>query len=113
MIRLTEVCYDHLGNPYEKSIVVPDNIVIKDEPSNRIGGGNCKIVVLGVGKYEVKETFEEVARKVLEYRLSMERYRAIASAEAQTKGEEAKMLSWARENERSILNQFAGLEEQA
>jgi len=75
MIQLTEICYDLDGNPYERIINVPDSILVKDELSNRIGGGKSIVIVPGIGKYEVKETRNEVARKVLEWRLAMEGYR--------------------------------------
>lgn len=74
MIQLTEICYDLDGNPYERIINVPDSILVKDEPSNRIGGGKSIVIVPGIGKCEVKETRNEVARKVLEWRLAMEDY---------------------------------------
>ena len=74
MIQLTEICYDLDGNPYERIINVPDLILVEDDISNRIGGGKSIVIVPGVGRYEVKETRNEVARRVLEWRLAMEDY---------------------------------------
>src|SRR5690606_40382335 len=70
MIQLTEICYDLDGNPYERTIIVPDSILVKDVISNRIGGGKSIVIVPGIGGYEVKETRNEVARRVLEWRLA-------------------------------------------
>jgi len=60
---------------------------------------------------QVQESPEEVARKVLEWKLAMERYRAVVFAEAKETGEEAKMLAWARDVEYRIMLNLAGLEE--
>jgi len=54
----------------------------------------------------VTESPEEVARKVLEWRLAMEGYRASVFAEA-------KELAWSRDVEYRIMLNLAGLEEQA
>ena len=59
----------------------------------------------------VTESPQEVARKVLEWRLAMERYRAGVHAEAKEAGEEAKTLAWARDVEYRIMLNLAGLEE--
>ena len=107
MIQLTEICYDLDGNPYERIIIVPDSILVKDVISNRIGGGKSIVIVPGIGRYEVKETRNEVALKVLEWRLAMERYRA-AYAEVIRNS----TLAWPdlEEAEHDMLK-LAGLEE--
>ena len=46
-----------------------------------------------------------------EWRLAMERYRAVIFAEAKETGEEVKMLAWARDVEYRIMLNLAGLEE--
>jgi len=106
MIRLTRT--DGL------SIYVPEDIVIKERiaySSEKGGEVSHAYVVYHGCEYGVKESPEEVARKVLEWRLAMERYRAVVFAEAKETGEEAKMLAWARDVEYKIVLNLAGLEE--
>src|SRR5690606_29335669 len=112
MIQLTEICYDLDGNPYEMTIVVPDSILVKDEISNRIGGGKSIVIVPGVGKYEVKETHNEVALKVLEWRLAMERYKALAKALASA-SENLNAYNNELDEEEKTLLVLAGLEGRA
>ena len=112
MIQLTEICYDLDGNPYERIIIVPDSILVKDVISNRIGGGKSIVIVPGIGKYEVKETHNEVALKVLEWRLAMERYKALAKALASA-SENLNAYNNELDEEEKTLLVLAGLEGRA
>jgi len=100
MIRLT---IKSNGNPI---YIAPENITAICD--NKEGGAE---VYSGHDFSLVRETAAEVARKVLEWRLAMERDRAGIFAEAKETGEEAKMLAWARDVEYRIMLNLAGLEE--
>nr|WP_150959333.1 hypothetical protein [Aneurinibacillus sp. XH2] len=97
MIRLTWI----IGND-EGAIWIPDNVIVTE-----VKGATHVSVPAIEGHWEVKESPEEVARKVMEYRLSMEQYKhsySVASQhhhDAQTLFEEA---------QRELI-QLAGLEE--
>lgn len=69
------------------------------------------MVVYGGVEYSVKESPEEVARKVLEYRLAMERYRAYVNAAALDEKPQANECWELAANARAELARLAGLEE--
>lgn len=101
MIRLTR-------RSGEIEIINPDRIE-KIEDAHADGGS--RIIFASGDNHAYAETRDEVARKVLEWRLAMERYGAGVFAEAKETGEEAKMLAWARNVEYRIMLNLAGLEE--
>ena len=88
MIRLTSY---HNGSP----IYVPADVVIKENYKYEYGSKNAlpvteykpidgAMVVYDGIEYAVKESKEEVVRKVLEWRLAMERYRVSYALAMQT-----------------------------
>ena len=112
MIRLTSY---HNGSP----IYVPADVVIKENYEDEFGMnhalptskykplGGAMVVYDGI-EYAVKESPEEVACKVLEWRLAMERYRASCIAAA---SEPEVDTNLAMELNEKDLKELAGLEE--
>ncbi len=114
MIRLTS----HLnGSP----IYVPADVVIKENyeyefemnhalPTSKYKQLGGAMVVYGGVEYSGKESPEEVARKVLEWRLAMERYKALAKALASA-SENLNAYNNELDEEEKTLLVLAGLEE--
>lgn len=106
MIRLTE--------ENGKSIYVPADVLIRDMvpfADSILGEKETKTHVIW-GNYEivVTESPEEVARKVLEWRLVMERYRAYANSAAFDEKPQANECWELAANARAELMRLAGLE---
>ena len=104
MIRLT--------SKYTNNVwyVNPDHII----SIGCINGGTTVELTTDIETDAVRHVTEspaEVARKVLEYRLAMERYRAGVFAEATALREDANTLAWARNAEYRIMLNLAGLED--
>lgn len=116
MIRLTSYLN---GSP----IYVPADVVIKENYEHEFGInyalptakykplGGAMVVYDGI-EYAVKESQEEVARKVLEWRLTMERYRAYVYSAACEDEPQANEIWPLVHNAESKLMKLAGLEEQ-
>src|SRR5690606_15236543 len=114
MIRLTSY---HNGSP----IYVPADVIIKENYKYEFGTKSAlpvteykpidgAMVVYGGVEYSVKESLEEVARKVLEWQLAMERYKALAKALASA-SENLNAYNNELDEEEKTLLVLAGLEE--
>lgn len=103
MIRLTKV-------NGEAWYVNPDHIVSIGKHVNQEGNTYVETTVYD-GDCIVTESPEEVARKVLEYRLAMERYRAYANAAALDEKPQANECWELAANARAKLVKLVGLEE--
>ena len=114
MIRLTSFMN-------ESPIYVPADVVIKENyeyefgmnhalPTSKYKPLSGAMVVYDGIEYAVKESQEEVARKVLEYRLAMERYKALAKALASA-SENLNAYNNELDEEEKTLLVLAGLEE--
>jgi len=86
----------------------PNKIIGLNEEVN--GGGS--FVNYGNDSYVVTESPQEVARKVLEYRLAVVRYKALAhGANTPLEGNLFDRIEAEAQDEFSILHRLAGLEE--
>lgn len=107
MIRLTE--------EDGKSVYVPADVLIRDKvpfADSILGGKETKTHVIW-GNYEivVTESPQEVARKVLEWRLAMERYRAYVNAAALDEKPQSNECWELAANAKAELVRLARLEE--
>jgi len=116
MIRLTGY---HNGSP----IYVPADVVIKENYKYEYGSKNAlpvteykpidgAMVVYDGIEYAVKESQEEVARKVLEWQYFYERFKAFARAWAAQIDEKVSLTMYdGMESAREELRRLAGLED--
>lgn len=72
------------------------------------GGQATSVSIGGEEAFSVTESPEEVAQKVLEYKLAMERYKTGYAEALKNQGDP----QWIFENAELILSSLAGLEEQ-